>query len=39
MPPLGTASVAYTDSFTIAILLTFVVTISGLGAIAIGTSG
>ncbi|WP_083902087.1 MFS transporter [Natronorubrum bangense] len=38
MPPLGTASVAYTDGFTIAILLTFLATVVGLWAIAVGTA-
>ncbi|WP_440767228.1 MFS transporter [Natronorubrum sp. DTA7] len=39
MPPLGTASVAYTDGYFIAILLTFVATVVGIWAVAVGTSG
>lgn len=38
MPPLGTASVAYTGSFTIAILLTFVAVVVGFWTIAVGTA-
>ncbi|WP_394341246.1 MFS transporter [Natrarchaeobaculum sulfurireducens] len=38
MPPLGTASVAYTESFTIAVLLTFIASIGGFWAIAVGTA-
>lgn len=37
-PPLGTASVDYTGGFTIAILLTFVVTIGGIWTVAVGTA-
>ncbi|MXV62480.1 MFS transporter [Natronorubrum sp. JWXQ-INN-674] len=39
MPPLGTASVAYTDGFTVAISLTFLATAVGIWTIAAGTSG
>lgn len=39
MPPLGTASVAYTDGFTIAILLSFVVSVAAIWAITVGTAG
>lgn len=39
MPPLGTASVAYTAGFTIPILLTVVVTVLAIWAIAVGTAG
>lgn len=38
MPPLGTASVAYTGGFTIAILLTVVATGIGFWTIAVGTA-
>ncbi|SIS20173.1 MFS transporter [Natronorubrum thiooxidans] len=38
MPPLGTASVAYTGSFTIAIVLTVVATGIGFWTIAVGTA-
>jgi MFS family permease len=38
MPPLGTASVAYTASFAIAILLTFVVIAVGIWTVAAGTA-
>ncbi|MFA9516190.1 MFS transporter [Halopenitus sp. H-Gu1] len=38
MPPLGTASVAYTNGYTAAILLTLAATIIGFFAIAFGTS-
>ncbi|AGB38926.1 MFS transporter [Natronococcus occultus] len=39
MPPIGTASVAYTGSFTIAILLTFGAALAGLWSTAAGTTG
>jgi len=39
MPPLGTVSVAYTGSYTVAILLTFLVTVVAFWTIATGTSG
>ncbi len=38
MPPLGTASVAYTGSYVVAILLTFLVTVVSFWAIATGTN-
>jgi MFS family permease len=38
MPPLGTASVAYTDGYTVAILLTFVVTVGAFWLIVAGTA-
>ncbi|WP_256488735.1 MFS transporter [Halohasta salina] len=38
MPPLGTASVAYTDGYTVAILLTVVVMLVGFGLVAAGTA-
>lgn len=38
MPPLGTASVAYTDGFTLAILLSFAATVVGIWCIAVGTA-
>jgi MFS transporter, OFA family, oxalate/formate antiporter len=38
MPTLGTASVAYTESFTIAIALTFAAVVVGIWAIAVGTA-
>lgn len=38
MPPLGTASVAYTDSYTVAILLTLGVTLVSFWAIVAGTT-
>lgn len=38
MPPLGTASVAYTGDFTVAIFLTFVVTVVGIWTVAVGTA-
>ena len=38
MPPLGTASVAFTGSFTLAILLTLAATGSGFWAITVGTA-
>jgi MFS family permease len=38
MPPLGTASVAFTSGFTTAILLTLVVTVVGIWAVAAGTA-
>lgn len=37
MPPLGTASVAYTDGYAAAIGLTFVVTVASFWIIAVGT--
>lgn len=37
MPPLGTASVALTDGYTLAILLTLIVTVGGTWLIAAGT--
>ena len=37
MPPLGTASVAYTDGYGVAVALTFVVTVASFCAIAVGT--
>jgi len=39
MPPLGTASVEFTGSFTIAILLTFAAAVGGLWVTAVGTAG
>ncbi|ADD07432.1 major facilitator superfamily transport protein (plasmid) [Natrialba magadii ATCC 43099] len=39
MPPLGTASVAYTESYTVAILLTLGVTIVSFWAVVVGTAG
>ncbi|ELZ04778.1 major facilitator superfamily protein [Natrialba chahannaoensis JCM 10990] len=39
MPPLGTASVAYTESYTVAILLTLGVTIVSFWAVVVGTTG
>lgn len=38
MPPLGTASSAYTDGFVITILLTLVVTVVGVWSVAVGTA-
>ncbi|WP_407075696.1 MFS transporter [Natronococcus wangiae] len=38
MPPLGTASVAYTGGFTTAILLTFVAVVVGIWTVAVGTA-
>ncbi|WP_193570772.1 MFS transporter [Halorubellus sp. JP-L1] len=38
MPPLGTASITYTGGFTLAILLTLVVTLGGLWTVAAGTT-
>lgn len=38
MPPLGTMSAAYTPGFTIAILLTFIVTVLAIWTIGVGTS-
>ncbi len=38
MPPLGTASVTYTGSFTIAILLTLAAAVGGLWTTAVGTA-
>ncbi len=38
MPPIGTASVAYTGGFGIAILLTFVASVGGFWAVAVGTA-
>nr|WP_193364865.1 MFS transporter [Natronococcus jeotgali] len=38
MPPLGTATVAYTGSFTIAIVLTFGAALAGLWSTAVGTA-
>lgn len=38
MPPLGTVSVAYTDSFTTAILLTLTVTVVAIWTLAVGTA-
>ncbi|ELZ20472.1 major facilitator superfamily protein [Haloterrigena salina JCM 13891] len=37
MPPLGTASVAYTDGYALAVALTFVVTVASFWAISVGT--
>jgi MFS family permease len=37
MPPLGTAAVAYTDGYAVAILLTFLLTVASFWAIAAGT--
>jgi len=37
MPPLGTATIAYTDGYTVAILLTCVLTIVAFGLIVAGT--
>ncbi|WP_083857084.1 MFS transporter [Natrinema limicola] len=39
MPPLGTASVEFTGSFTIAIFLTFAAAVGGLWVTAVGTAG
>ncbi len=39
MPPLGTASIAFTGDFRIAILLTLAATGIGIGAVWIGTAG
>jgi MFS family permease len=39
MPPLGTASVAYTGGFAAAILMTVVVTVGGIATVAVGTAG
>ncbi|ELY91906.1 major facilitator superfamily protein [Natrialba hulunbeirensis JCM 10989] len=39
MPPLGTASVAYTESYTVAILLTLGVTVVSFWAVVVGTAG
>ncbi|WP_253184473.1 MFS transporter [Natrialba sp. SSL1] len=39
MPPLGTASVAYTESYTVAILLTLGVTVVSFWAVVVGTTG
>nr|WP_130501602.1 MFS transporter [Natrinema hispanicum] len=39
MPPLGTASVEFTGSFTSAILLTFAAAVGGLWVTAVGTAG
>ena len=38
MPPLGTASIAYTDGYTVAILLTVVVSLVGFGLVVAGTA-
>ena len=38
MPPLGTASIAYTDGYTVAILLTVVVMLVGFGLVVAGTA-
>lgn len=37
MPPLGTATIAYTDGYTVAILLTVVVTVVAFGLVVAGT--
>lgn len=38
MPPLGTATIAYTESFTLAILLTFALTVVGIWTVVVGTT-
>ena len=38
MPPLGTASIAYTEGYTMAIVLTFVVTLIAFGLVVAGTA-
>lgn len=37
-PPIGTASITYTGGFSVAILLTLLVTVGAFGSIAVGTS-